>query len=194
LEPRNSHGLEQFCASLEERSGLSILDLAGVNQQTVSFLGEYGHSIYTDDFLRHLDECFGDDGDFFENQSNPRKVERFLDVALQFPDEHYDGILVWDSLEYLMPNLLTIIVERLRQIVKPGGNLLAIFHSEDKMVPVPAYGFRIQDHKTLLLTPRGQRRASMPFNNRTLEKLFQDFESVKFFLTRGQLREVIIRK
>ena len=86
MEPRNSHGLEQFCASLEERSGLSILDLAAANQQTVSFVTEYGHRIYPYDFIRHLDECFGGDGDFYENQSNPRKAEHFLDTVLQFPE------------------------------------------------------------------------------------------------------------
>jgi hypothetical protein len=32
------------------------------------------------------------------------------------------------------------------------------------------------------------------FNNRTLEKLFHRFESVKFFLTREHLREVIIKR
>jgi hypothetical protein len=32
------------------------------------------------------------------------------------------------------------------------------------------------------------------FNNRSLEKLFGKFESVKFFLTRDNLREVIVRR
>jgi hypothetical protein len=31
------------------------------------------------------------------------------------------------------------------------------------------------------------------FNNRRLEKLFAQFSSVKFFLTRERLREVIIK-
>ncbi len=194
MEPRNSHGLEQFCQSLEERSGLWILDLAAATQQTVSFVTEYGHRIYPADFLRHLEECFGGDGDFFENQSNPRRVEHFLETTLNFPEGQYDGALVWDALEYLTPNLLAIVVDRLRRIVKPESYLLAVFHAEEKPVPVPAYSFRIQDHKTLLLSPRGMRRTSQPFNNRTLERLFQDFQSVKFFLTRGQLREVIVRR
>jgi hypothetical protein len=31
------------------------------------------------------------------------------------------------------------------------------------------------------------------YNNRSLEKLFARFESVKFFLTRERLREVIVK-
>jgi hypothetical protein len=44
------------------------------------------------------------------------------------------------------------------------------------------------------LTPRGQRKPAQYFNNRSLEKLFQKFHSVKFFLTRDHLREVIVRR
>src|ERR1700730_17751414 len=59
LETRHSHGLDQFCASLEERPGLSILDLAGASQATISFLTNYGHRLYSDDFIHQLDQCFG---------------------------------------------------------------------------------------------------------------------------------------
>jgi len=44
------------------------------------------------------------------------------------------------------------------------------------------------------LTPRGPRARAQYFNNRSLEKLFQKFHSVKFFLTRDSLREVIVRR
>jgi hypothetical protein len=37
------------------------------------------------------------------------------------------------------------------------------------------------------------RRPARLFNNRGLEKLFGRFESVKFFLTRDRLREVIAK-
>jgi hypothetical protein len=38
------------------------------------------------------------------------------------------------------------------------------------------------------------RKPSQPFNNRAIEKLFHEFGSVKFFLTRDHLREVIVRR
>jgi hypothetical protein len=44
------------------------------------------------------------------------------------------------------------------------------------------------------MVSRAQRRPAQVFNNRSLEKLFQDFQSVKFFLTRDRLREVIVRR
>jgi hypothetical protein len=193
LEHRHSHGLDQFCASLEERPGLSILDLAGASQSTVSFVTNYGHRLYSDDFVHQLDACFGD-GDFYENQSNARKVEHFLETSLTFEDASFDGVLVWDTLQFLSAPLLQIVVERLHRILRPSSCLLAFFHSEEKIDTIPTYSYRISDHRNISLVERGRRRPAQFFNNRSLEKLFQDFQSVKFFLTRDHLREVIVRR
>ena len=94
----------------DERSGMAILDLAGANQGTVSFITNYGHRLYSDDFLHQLDQCFGQ-GDFYENQSNPRSVDAFLHAALDFPEQAFDGVLVWDVLEYLAAPLLAVVVQ-----------------------------------------------------------------------------------
>ena len=58
---------------------------------------------------------------------------------------------------------------------------------------VPHYAFRIQDVKTLQVSQHGSRRPAQLFNNRSLEKLFARSESVKFFLTKDRLREVVVR-
>ena len=96
-------------------------------------------------------------------------------------------------LEYLAPALLTAVVERLQKIVQPQSYMLAFFHSDDKLDAVPYYTFRIQDVNLLQVDQHGSRRPAQLFNNRSLERLFGRFESVKFFLTREQLREVIIK-
>jgi hypothetical protein len=193
LDIRNSHGLDQFCGSLEERPGLLILDLAGANQSTVSFLTGYGHRLYSDDFLHQLDQTFGTD-DFYENQANPLLGARFLDAVLNFPEAHFDGALVWDTLQFLAPPLLDAVVERLRHVLRPGATLLAFFHTEERVDTIPTYSYRINDHRSVALVDRGRLRPSQLFNNRSLEKLFRDFPSVKFFLTRDHLREVIVKR
>lgn len=193
METRHSHGLDQFCSSLEERPGLSILDLAGASQATISFLTNYGHRLYSDDFVHQMDQHFGE-GDFYENQSNPLKTGQFLDATLDFPDGQFDGVLVWDTLQFLTPQLLQIVVERLYRMLQPGACLLAFFHAQERVDTIPTYSYRVSDHRTLTLAPRGRRKPAQFFNNRSLEKLFQDFQSVKFFLTRDHLREVIVRR
>src|SRR5580704_14645430 len=129
LENRHSHGLDQFCASLEERPGLSILDLAGANQSTVSFVTNYGHRLYSDDFVHQMDDCFGD-GEFYANQSNPLMSGKFLDAALGFSDGIFDGVLVWDTLQFLSTPLLQTVVSKLYRVLRPGSAMLAFFHAE----------------------------------------------------------------
>jgi hypothetical protein len=193
-ETRNSNGLDQFCTSLEERPGLSILDFAGANQNTISFVTDYGHRLYSDDFVHQLEECFGSGNDSFENQSNPLLVSRFMDAAMDFEDQSFDGALLWDTLQFLTPTLLTPVVARLGRIMRPGASLLAVFHADERADTVPTCSYRIQDRRTVMMTNRAARRRAQVFNNRSLEKLFQEFESVKFFLTRDHLREVLVRR
>jgi hypothetical protein len=193
-ETRNSNGLDQFCSTLEERPGLSILDFAGASQATISFITDYGHRLYSDDFVHQLDLCFGASGDFFENQSNPLLASRFLDSAMDFDEQSFDGALVWDSLQFLTPTLLQAVVARLQRILRPGSSLLAVFHADERVAEIPTWSYRINDRRTVLMAHRTHRKPAQVFNNRNLEKLFQDFESVKFFLTRDHLREVIVRR
>ncbi len=172
---------------------MTILDLAGANQGTVTFITNYGHRLFSDDFLLQMDECFGT-GDFYENQTNPLKVAQFLENTLNFPEESFDGVLVWDTLQFLAPPLLETVMARLRGVLRPGSCMLAVFHAEERASTIPTYSFRIADHHTISLAQRGERKPAQYFNNRSLERLFQDFQSVKFFLTRDHLREVIVRR
>jgi hypothetical protein len=76
---------------------------------------------------------------------------------------------------------------------RPKAYMLAFFHSDDKQEEVPSYTFRIDQLNSLEISQQGMRRPAQLYNNRSLEKLFGQFESVKFFLTRERLREVIIK-
>ena len=189
---RPSRGLEEFFTYIRGQSGLTILDLGGATQQNVSFITNLGHRLYSEDFLRILHETFGEDGGV-EQQSNSGQIDYFLRQALDYPEGQFDGVLVWDVLEYLSPALLAAVIERLHKIVRPKSYLLAFFHSDDKLDTVPYYTFRIQEVNALQVAQHGARRPAQLFNNRSLEKLFTQFDSVKFFLTRERLREVIIK-
>jgi hypothetical protein len=190
VSTRQSRGLEEFFGKIRDQSGLTILDLGGASQENVSFITNLGHRLYSENFLKVLEETFG--GDPVE-QSNPGRIEYFLSQALDYPEGQFDGVLVWDVLEYLAPALLAAVVDRLEKIVHPRSYMLAFFHSDDKQDAVPVYTFRIQELSGLQVAQHGMRRPVQLFNNRSLEKLFGRFDSVKFFLTRDRLREVIVK-
>jgi hypothetical protein len=188
---RQSRGLEQFFFNLHGQVGLSILDLAGASQQNIDFLTNLGHKIYSANVIYSMEECFGADP---AGQTNQSRIDYFLRSNFDYPPGTFDGVLMWDSMQFMSQALLTATVDRLAEIMRPKSYLLAFFTVNDKVQEVASYGFRIQDNKTLLVTDRGMRQTGHVFNNRSLEKLFGKFESVKFFLTRENLREVIVRR
>jgi len=188
---RPSRGLEQFFFNLQGQVGLSILDLAGASQQNIDFLTNLGHKVYSANVAYSMDECFGTDP---SGQMNPGRIDYFLKSIFDYPPETFDGILMWDSMQFMGPALLNATVERLTDIMRPRSYLLAFFTVNDKVQEVPAFNFRIQDSKTLLVTERGLKPTGHVVNNRSLEKLFGKCESVKFFLSRENLREVIVRR
>ncbi|MBK5294456.1 MAG: class I SAM-dependent methyltransferase [Acidobacteriia bacterium] len=190
---RNSHGLEQFFSTLGPQPGQRVLDLGEFTQANVTYITSLGHRLYSEDLQQTLDQTFGK-GDPALAQSDPRHVQQFLDQVLQFPEEHFDAVLVWDTLERLSRPILDVVMERLFLVLRPEAPLLACFHAESREDSLPCYGFRIADGKSLQMRAKGRRKLAQSFNNRGIEKLFERFHSIKFFLTRDLLREVIVRR
>ncbi len=189
---RHSSGFEQFCSLLQSSESLSILDMTGASQANISFITGFGHRLSSDDIVGTMQQSFG--SDFFESQQAASTAQRFLEQTLTFPDEFFDGALVWDALQFLASPVLEEAVKQLLRVMRPGGLMLAFFNADEKATRIPIYNYRIQDSKTLLQVPRGGSQKAQHFNNRSLEKLFERSSSLKFFLTRDSLREVIVRK
>ena len=190
---RHSSGFDQFVSMLQASQNLSILDMAGASQANISFLTGLGHRLSTDDIVGTMEQCFGS-GDFYDGQQLASNAQRFIDQSLTFADSSFDGALVWDTLQFLTSPLLEQTVEQLLRVMRPGGLILMFFNANEKVLRIPVHNYRIQDSKTLLLAPRRGEQRVQYFNNRTLERLFEKAQSVKFFLTRDHLREVIVRR
>ncbi len=191
---RHSLGLEQFLSQLRTPEPLRVLDVGGVTQANVEFLTGLGHKVFSEDFRRPpLPSWAGAECGSAE-EPGQEAIGAFLRQNLEFPAAWFDAVLLWDALEFLPPPLLKATVERLHQVTSPGGHLLAFFHADEKAAEVASYSYRIQDAATLMLVNKRLRRPCQSFNNRSVEKLFQHFQSVKFFLARDHLREVIVRR
>ncbi|MCW5976946.1 MAG: class I SAM-dependent methyltransferase [Bryobacteraceae bacterium] len=190
---KRSLGLAHFVSSIADNSGLSILDLGEISQPNVTFITTLGHRLYSEDLLRTLDSHMLD-GDLAGGPAQPDRIEGFLHECLGFPASSLDGALVWDTLQYVSRPLLLAIVERLHEVLKPGACLLTLFHASERPQELPLFSYRIASPETLHLVSRGTRQSIQFFNNRGIEKLFERFSSVKFFLTRDNIREVIVSR
>jgi hypothetical protein len=190
---RQSSALDQFFQAFHGQAGLMVLDLGVSNQDNTDFFNALGHKLRYDNFVRSLDESFGG-GDFYANQEDEDRIEEFQAKVLNFDDDSLDGVLVWDALQYLSPAMLEGAVSQMHSILHKGGQLLTVFHTDEKLVEIPSYSYRIQSQNRVKLVSRTQRKPAQFFTTRSLEKLFRNFDQVKFFLTQDSLREVIVRK
>ena len=188
---RRSNGLRQFFENLPREGRLRILDLGGVSQANVNFIALQGHKLYTEDLLVSLERIKAAMRDSGAPNGLPG---RFIQENLNFPAEQFDGVLVWDTLEFLDEETLRAAISQMHAIVKPGGTLLTFFHTAAKGETVHVYRYQIRDYQTLHLHPRVSRPLPRAFNNRNLERLFSNFHAVKFFLAKDNLREVIVTR
>ena len=193
VQVKRSLGLTHFVSTIEDSSGLSILDLGEISQSNVTFVTTLGHRLYSEDLLRTLDSLYVE-GDPPGGPAQQDRIDGFLGECFGFEQASLDGALVWDTLQFLARPLLLATVDRLHDILKPGACLLTLFHPTERPQELPLYSYRIAGRETLNLAPRGTRQSVQFFNNRGVEKLFGRFETVKFFLTRDNIREVIVRR
>jgi SAM-dependent methyltransferase len=189
---RRSNGLDQLFSTLPPGHVQAILDMSGVSQANITFITGLGHRLTSDDVIGTMEQCFGQD--FLAGQQSAANAQRFLDQTLRFPDQSFDIALVWDSLQFLTSPLVEQVVSELLRVVKPGGFMLIFFNADERAVRLPVHNYRIQDHKNLVQVPRSYLQPAQFFSNRTVEKLFEKAASLKFFLTRDSLREVIVRR
>jgi SAM-dependent methyltransferase len=124
-------------------------------------------------------------------------VGRFLRDSLAYQGQVFDAVLCWDVPDYLPEPLVKPVVERLCALTKPGGVLLAFFHTRDAGPDAPHYRYHIAGNDMLQLQATARDgsavyRLQRVFNNRHIENLFREFASLKFFLARDNVREVIV--
>lgn len=190
---RRSHALEHFTASLARSAARQILDLGGMNQDNLDYLTGQGHRLYGVDLIRAAEAAFPPEA-WVKTQPEEAAVEEFLRQTLPFPNAAAGAALLWDQIQFLPPPLAEAVAARLHRILAPEAILLAQFHPDSPSHRATPSSCRIIDDRHLLMKPRGAPRLFQPFTPRTIERFFQQFQSIKFFMTRESLQEVIVRR
>jgi len=186
---RQSKGLREFCGAIRSPEGLQILDLGAASQANINFVIGLGHRVCTEDLHRCLE--------LYSSRSmvtaDPDTVsDRFFRENLQYGAARFDGVLCWDLFDFLPDALVKPMVDRLFELIKPRGYLLAFFHSGQPGQLLPVCQYRISSQDQLHVSERAQGKLRRAINNRGIESLFRNYASLKFFLTKDSLREVVI--
>jgi len=198
---RVSNGLKEFLWLISDVPRCRVLDLGPVWQSTVSFFVDKGYRVSSEDLLRAWKDFLTTEeerlrtavvGHAGEKLLPSALAEKFLETALQYPEQSHHGVLAWDLLDYFDPAAVPPLIDRLSRLVHPGGVVLALFHSR------PAerfHRYRIVDAQTIELIPAPTLAVhSHVFQNRELLGLFEQFRSSKSFVGRDQVREAIFVK
>jgi hypothetical protein len=200
---RRCTGLGELVKALSWLDGQKVLDLGPTSPANISFFTNMGQRTYGEDvLLAGRDpqyQVLGDDG------SRSVDVDKFLADNLTFEKETFDAVLLWDMPDYLSESLVKPVVQRIHTIMKPGALMLAFFHTKDAGPDAPYQRYHIASPETIELQriplpPPGREqtgrhahfRLQRVFNNRHIENLFRDFGSLKFFLGRDNIREVLV--
>jgi SAM-dependent methyltransferase len=206
---RRSSGLGELARVWETEESLCVLDLGSTSPANIRQFTERGHKIYSEDLLVASTEPNLVTKD--EQGATVLDTRQFLADNLVYPAAHFDVVLCWNLPDYLDESLVRPVVGRLWSVLKPGGMLLAFFHTRDAGPDAPCYRFHIIGKDTLemqrIVLRREARRGptgavhtalndgfqlQRVFNNRHIENLFRDFASIKFFLARDNVREVLV--
>ncbi len=189
-QTRHSSGLREFCRELKGQRGLRVLDVGAACQANINFFTGLSHKIYTEDIQPALaSSAYRVRGENSRWRFDP---QAFLAKNLNYQMLLFDAVLCWDLLDRVEESAVRPLLERLHWVLKPGGVLLCFFHIAEPGASIPSYRYRIQGSETLELLPQGQILLRRPLNNRNIENLFQAFHSLKFFLARDNLREVLV--
>ncbi len=198
---RVSNSLKEFLWLLSDVPHARILDLGSISQSTLNFFLEKGFRLSTEDLLRTWKEFLTSEEDRLRmvpvgsndgRISQDLLVEKFLEIALCYGEGSFHGVLAWDLLDYFDVAMVPRLMERIFNVMAPGGVMLALFHSR------PAERF----HRFRIIDTQKFEAVSAPtlavhahvFQNREILDLFGKFRSSKTFVGRDQLREALFLK
>jgi SAM-dependent methyltransferase len=206
---RRSSGLAELARLLKSEEPQCVLDIGSTSANNIRYLTERGHKIYSEDLL----DASTNPSLITKDEQGRRILDekKFLSENLLYSAAQFDLVLCWNLADYLDESLVKPVVGRLWTMIKPGGLLLAFFHTREAGPDAPCYRYHIVGPDMLETQPIEARRdvrkgpsgavhtaiersfrLQRVFNNRHIENLFRDFSSIKFFLTRDNVREVLV--
>jgi SAM-dependent methyltransferase len=198
--PRHSSGWGQLLLRMKGEESLRVLDIGPTSSGNINFITALGHSIYLANLVEDASkrewvvaQADGAPGRF--------DVERFLATHLDFSGRGFDVVLFWDTADFLPEELLEPVLERLHSVMAPGGQLLAMFHATPAPGRMGATNekadfsrYHLTDASAVDVQRAGEYPLLNSYTNRQIEKLLGVFKGFHFFLSKDNMREVVVTR
>ena len=115
--------------------------------------------------------------------------------ALDYADEAFDLVLVWEHLDFVDKARLGEVGAELGRIVAPGGWLFVLAHMRPDSPDHGPARYRLDTDDGLILDGRSPAPATRQVHaNRDLERALAGFSIDKLHLQRSQIREMVAHR
>jgi len=189
--PRHSRGWIEVRTYLENTSSLRVLDFGTTSPSNINYLTSRGHSVYMANVVQDANkpEWIKPAAD---SDSQPTfDIEGFISSNLDFSGRDFDVILLWDTANFLPPELVPALFDRLRDVLRPDGRLLAFFMGRLEGPETAFSRFQLGDADELVALDSGTFPVRKVYNTRQVEKFLEGYSSKRFFLGKDNVREVL---
>jgi len=179
--------LQKFLASLQVTEGPLLLDLGPVVGSNVTFFGEQlGCKLRVEDIAKDIDRHVKD--------GTLEQLPEFLSKRFPQAPGSVDGILCWDTLDYLDRPAAQALATALSSLLRPEGCLLGFFSTADQREAIYTKYVVVDDTNLRYRTYPASRPRQRSLLNGDIIKLFKDLRVTDSFLMKSKVREMLFRK
>jgi SAM-dependent methyltransferase len=192
--PRHSRGWIEVRNYLEKTPSLRVLDFGITSPANINYLTSRGHSVYMANIVQDASrpEWLKPPQLFDPANTEPEfDIDGFIAANLDFSGRDFDVILLWDTANYLPPEMVPALFARLRKVLRPDGMLLAFFHGRLTGPETAFARFQLGDADDLVAHDSGTFPVRKIYQTRQVEKFLEGYSSTRFFLGKDNVREVI---
>ncbi len=192
--PRHSSAWAALRKHLATEPNLRVLDIGPTSSANVNFLTQAGHGIWMADLATDALKGSWDLPPAEPGDPPGFDTEAFFNQNMQFGGREFDVVLLWTALDYIPEALVQPLIDQLRAAMRPGGRLLAIFHTKLTGPNTEYYRYHLTDSDSVEMQEIEKFPVRRAYTNRNIEKLFSAFSNTRFFLAKDNLSEVIITR
>ena len=118
----------------------------------------------------------------------------FFQQNMDFGGREFDIVLLWTTLDYIPEPLVKPLIAELYGAMRPGGRVLALFHTKTTGPETSFYRYHLTDTDSIEMQETQRFPVRRVYTNRNIEKLFANFSNTRFFLAKDNLYEVLISR
>lgn len=191
---RHSRGWGEVRTHLKNSTGLRVLDFGSTSPANINFLTNLGHGVYMSNLVQESTRP-----EWFKPLPSDAKpgtvpeidVDRFIEANLSFSGRDFDVVLLWDTANYLPPEVVPALFARIGHVLRPGGLLLAFFHSRLTGPETAFSRHQLTDTDDLLVLESASFPVRKIYHVRQVENFIAGYSAMRFYVGKDNVREVI---